>query len=190
VRRSKAKPNRAAVEAPSLSGRALIVAAGALSLALVAAYLAAGGSGYQPSVVADPCAGREWRDPAGVEESAQQFALSALDGAACELGVSRETLAVALATPESRERFAAKQGIEEAELEAAVRAGLVRGIDDAARAGAVNPLIADGLRAIAVRLPVDDAIAVIEDGGEFLDGAGGVIDDLGGLLDRAGELLP
>ena len=69
---------------------------------LVGAYLAAGGGGYEPTPVADPCAPREWTSPEGVEEIAQQFFLSALDGAACELGVSRETLAAALATEESR----------------------------------------------------------------------------------------
>ena len=53
--------------------------------------------------------------PKASQEIAQQFTLSALDGAACELGVSRETLAQALATPESRERFADRYGIGDAE---------------------------------------------------------------------------
>jgi hypothetical protein len=173
-----------------VSGRSLVLTALGASAALVVAYLAAGGGDYEPSAVADPCAPREWRDPQGIEESAEQFALSALDGAACELGVSRETLAVALATPESRERFAAEYGIEDAELEAAVRAGVMRAIDDAERAGALNPLVAGGLRAIAARLPVDEGIALIEDASELFDGAGGGLDDLGGVLDRAGGLLP
>jgi hypothetical protein len=153
-----------------------------MSAALVIAYLVAGGGGYEPTAVADPCAPREWRDPEGVEEAAQQFALSALDGAACELQVSRETLAVALATPESRAEFAAEHGIDDAELEAAVRAGVVRAIDDAERADALAPLVADGLRVVAVRLPVDEGIALIEDASELFEGAGGVIDGIGGLL--------
>ena len=141
-----------------------------------------GGGDYEPTAVADPCAPREWRDPEGVEEAAQQFALSALDGAACELQVSRETLAVALATPESRAEFAAEHGIDDGELEAAVRAGVVRAIDDAERADALAPLVADGLRVVAARLPVDEGIALIEDASELFDGAGGVIDEIGGLL--------
>ena len=165
-----------------MSGRGLVLAALAGSAALVVAYLAAGGGDYEPTAVADPCAPREWREPEGVEESAQQFALSALDGAACELHVSREALAVALATPESRAEFAAEYGIEEEELEAAVRAGVVRAIDDAERAGALDPLVADGLRLVAARLPVDEGIALIEDASELFDGAGGVIDEIGGLL--------
>jgi hypothetical protein len=158
-----------------------VIALGA-SVGLIVAYLAAGGGDYEPSAVADPCAPREWRDPEGIEESAQQFALSALDGAACELGVSRETLAVALASTESRQEFAAEYGIEDAELEAAVRAGVLRAIDDAEAAGALDPLVAIGLREVAGRIPIEEAIALIEDAGGLFDGAGGALDDLGGIL--------
>ena len=165
-----------------MSARTLVLAAAAVSAALVLAYLAAGGSAYEPTPVADPCQPREWRDPDGIEQSAQQFALSALDGAACELGVSREELAVALASEQSRAEFAAEREIGDAELEAAFRAGVVRGVDDAEDAGAIGGLVADGLRAVAVRLPVDEAAAVIENGGDFLRSVDGVIDDLGDLL--------
>ena len=102
----------------SVNGKGLVLGALAASAALVIAYLLAGGGDYEPTAVADPCAPREWRDPEGVEEAAQQFALSALDGAACELQVSRETLAVAIATPESRAEFAADHGIDDGELQA------------------------------------------------------------------------
>ena len=71
--------------------------------------------------------------------------------------------------------------IDDAELEAAVRAGVQRGIDDAEAAGALNPLVATGLRAIAARLPVDEAVALIEDGSQLFDGAGGLLDQLGNL---------
>ena len=165
-----------------MKGRALIAAATVFAAALVLIYLAAGGGSYEPSPVADPCQPRAWRDPNGLEQAAQQFALSALDGAACELGVSREELAVALASEESRRDFAARHGVGDAELETAFRAGVVRGIDDAEEAGAIGGIVADGLRAVAMRLPVDEAISVIENGGDFLEGAGGVIDDLGDLL--------
>ena len=164
-----------------MSGRSLIGVAVADATALVALYLVLGGGSYEPTPVADPCAPREWRDPHGVEESAQQFALSGLDGAACQLHVSRETLAIALATPESRKEFAAAYGIGDAEFEAAVRAGVKRGIDDAEAAGALNPLVATGLRAIAASLPVDEAVALIEDGRKLFDGAGGLLDQLGNL---------
>jgi hypothetical protein len=166
-----------------VSGRWLVGGAAAASIVLVAVYLAAGGASYEPTAVADPCQPREWRSPDGVEETAEQFTLSALDGAACELRVSRETLAVALATDEGRREFAEEYGIDDAELEAAVQAGLARAVDDAERAGAISPLVANGLRGVVTNLPVDEAIALINDATELFDAGGG-------LLDRFGELLP
>lgn len=172
------------------SARLLIGSITAAALTLVILYLALGGGSYEPTPVVDPCAAREWRSPDGVEEAAQQFLLSALDGAACELGVTRELLAAALATEDSRRRFAAEQGIGDAELESAVRAGLVRAIDDAEDAGALNSIVADGLRAVASRVPVDEAVGLIIGAGRLFDDAGGVLDQVGGLLGQAGELLP
>ena len=170
-----------------MSARLLVGGAVAVSVALVVIYLTAGGGSYEPTPVADPCQPRAWTDPGDLEEAAQQFFLSALDGAACELGVSREELAAGLATDETRREFATEQGIADAELEAAVRAGVVRAIDDAEAAGTVPALVADGLRAAAARLPVDEAIAVIGDAERFIDDPGSVLD---ALLDRADELLP
>lgn len=167
----------------SVSARTLVVGATIASLLLAGTYLAAGGLSYEATPVADPCQRRAWTSPDDLEERGQQFFLSALDGAACRLGVSREALAAGIATEESRRAFAAEQGIDDAELEAAVRAGVVRAIDDAEAAGAISGLVADGLRAIATRLPVDEAI-------DLISGAQRVLGDAGGLLDDLGELLP
>jgi hypothetical protein len=173
------------VSAPS--GRFLIAVALLASVALVGTYLALGGSDYEPSPVQDPCEPREWRAPDGIEESAEQFALSALDGAACELQVSRETLAVALATEESREEFIAEYGIDDATLEAAVRSGLVRAVDDAEDADALSPIVAAPLREVAERIPVEEGIALIEDARSVFEGAQGLLGQGGDLLD---QLLP
>ena len=106
-------------------------------------------------------------------------------------GQPRNAPQAALATGVAAGGSPPSQGIEDAELETrAVRAGLVRGVDDAEDAGAVSPLVADGLRAVATRVPVDEAIGLIEDGGAIFGDAGGVLDDLGGLLDQAQGLLP
>lgn len=163
-------------------GTMLVVAAVALAGALVGIYLAAGGSSYSPAAVQDPCEDREWRDPGDLEEIAEQFSLSAMDGAACELGVSRETLARALATPESRERFAERYGIEDRELAAAIRAGLVRAVDDAEQAGALNSFIADPLRETVRDLPMEDAIRLIRD-------ARALLDNFQGFFEPAQEIL-
>ena len=169
----------------------LLVATSALaSLILVFAYLVAGGSDYSPTEVKDPCEPREWRDPQGLEELAEQFSLSALNGAACELQVSREQLALALATEESREAFIRRYGIDDAEFEAAVRAGLVRAVDDAEDAGALPPLVALPLREVAERIPVDEAIRLIQDARPLFEDTQGFLGGLGSFLDQAESLIP
>jgi hypothetical protein len=150
-------------------GRFLVVVALVLSLALTGAYLAAGGASYTPAKTQSPCEPRPWRDPESLEEIAEQFSFSALDGAACQLGVSREALARALATPQSRERFMRRHGIEDAELARAIRAGLLRAVDDAERAGALSPLVAAPLRAGLRRIPLDQAIELINNARSLLD---------------------
>ena len=58
--------------------------------AVVVPYLALGGASFEPTPVADPCLKRDRPDPGDLEAVLEQVVLSALDGAACELGVSRE----------------------------------------------------------------------------------------------------
>jgi hypothetical protein len=166
------------------NGRFLVIAAIVASLVLTGAYLAAGGASYTPAKVQNPCDPRPWSDPEGLEEIAQQFSLSALDGAACQLGVSRETLAQALATPQSRERFTRRYGIDDAELARAVRAGLLRAVDDAERAGALSPLVADPLRGVLRRIPLEQAIALINDASSLLGDAESFFGPAQGLLEQ------
>lgn len=157
------------------------------ALALVGAYLAAGGSSYAPEQVRDPCQPREWRDPGSLQEIGEQISLSAADGAACELGVSREELMRALPTEETRERFQREYGVGTEEFARAIRAGLVRAIEDAERAGALSPLIAGPLRGTIEQIPLEDAVALVEDGSalfqrfqDFLGPAADLLEELFG----------
>lgn len=141
--------------------RAIAIAAAA-SAALVALYLALGGASYEPAKVADPCATRDWRDPEGIQEVAEQIVLSGLDGAACELGVSREEMVLAFAGGDSLDRFAEEHSISKDGLEQLVRAGLLRALDDAERAAAIDPAIANLLRGIVRSIPVDEILDLLE----------------------------
>jgi hypothetical protein len=165
-----------------VSGRLLIVGSIVASVLLVGAYLAAGGSSYEPEKVQDPCKPRAWSDPQNLSQLANQFTNSALDGAACQLGVSREALARALATPEARERFTERYGIDDEKLARAVRAGLLRAVDDAEEAGALSPLLGVPLRETLQRIPLDQAIEIIND-------AEGLLGDVEGFLGPARSLL-
>lgn len=164
--------------------RILVATAIAVSVGLVAVYLAAGGSSYTPAKVQDPCKPRPWRNPQGLQAIVEQFSLSALDGAACRLGVSRETLAQALATPAARERFTRRYGISDAKLANAIRAGLLRAVDDAENAGALNPFIAAPLREAIQRMPLDQAIRLIQDARSLLDNVQTFLGPAQGLLQQ------
>jgi hypothetical protein len=173
----------------SAGTRARLLVGGAIAAALLltGAYLAAGGASYSPEKTQDPCKHRPWRNPQGLAELAEQLSLSALDGAACQLGVSRETLVQALATKQSRERFGRRYGIDDAKLAKAIRAGLVRAIDDAENAGALSPLIAGPLKATVQQIPLEQAIEFVRDARSALSNLQTFLGPAGGLLEG---LLP
>ncbi len=81
----------------------VIIALG-VSLGVVVAFLLAGGASYKPLAVADPC---QPRSPEVLAERGvfEGILLSGLDGAACELGVSREELVTALADDAALDEF-------------------------------------------------------------------------------------
>ena len=167
-----------------MRGRVLVIGAIVVSLVLVGAYLAAGGSSYEPEKVQNPCKPRPWSNPQGLGEIANQFTTSALDGAACQLGVSRETLARALATPQSRKRFTEKYGITDAKLAKAIRAGLLRAVDDAEEAGALSPILAIPLRETLQRIPLEEAIELIQNARSLLNNVEGFLGPAGSILEQ------
>jgi hypothetical protein len=143
-------------------GAATLAAAIVCSVALIVTYLALGGATYEPVAVADPCKPRPIEKPQGGSEVLQQVALSALDGAACELGVSREDLTLALANEKSRARFLREHRVTDQVLEQALRAGLIRAVNDAERVDALTGLEASVIRAAVERLPIGVVIDVLQ----------------------------
>jgi len=158
-----------------------VVGAIVVSAVLVVTSLALGGASYEPRPVQDPCQPRPWRSPDSIDELAQQLTLSALDGAACELHVSRETIVLALGTSEGRSQFA-----NDPRLAEALRAGLLRAVDDAEQAGAIPGIVADGLRELIQSLPADQLVASVRNAGALLDRAGPVLGPLGELFGGLG----
>ncbi|MFL5898324.1 MAG: hypothetical protein ACJ76D_07660 [Solirubrobacterales bacterium] len=165
-------------------GPLLVIGSIVASLLLVGAYLAAGGSSYTPEKVQDPCKPRPWSNPQSLGEIANQFSISALDGAACQLGVSRETLARALATPANRRRFTEKYGIDDEKLAKAIRAGLVRAVDDAEEAGALSPLLAVPLRETLQRIPLEEAIELVQNAKSLLGNVEGFLGPAGSIIEQ------
>lgn len=167
--------------------RILVVGAIVVSLALVGVYVAAGGASYTPEKSRNPCEPRPWHENSGgLEGLAEEFTLSALDGAACQLGVTREQLARALATKENRERFSKRFHIDDEKLSKAIRAGLLRAIDDAEEHGRLNGIIAAPLRATVENIPLEQGIELVQDAKKLLSGEG-FLSGIGSALE---ELLP
>lgn len=145
-------------------GRMLILLCAVAGAALVVAYLALGGGRYEPLATADPCQPREWRDPEGQAKVAEQIALSSLDGAACELGVSREELTLALASEGDLDRFQQARGLSDERFHEVLRAGLHRAVRDGREAGAINGIEGFLLDRAVDSVPMDRVIEAYRSG--------------------------
>ena len=89
--------------------------------------------------------------------------LSGLDGAACELGVSREEIVLAFAERRLAGDVRARAGNHrEPSCEDLLRTGLLRAVDDAEQADALNSTVAGILRQVIERVPVDAILDLLE----------------------------
>ena len=149
--------------------RPLLVAL-ALVAAVVVPYVALGGGRYEPAPVADPCQPRERAEADGLGETLEQVALRAVDGVACELGVSREDLVLALRSEEALDAFAREQDIDRDDLEAAITDGLVRAVDQAEEEGELPGFVAPLIRRAAESVPPWLILETLERLGSFLPG--------------------
>ena len=145
-----------------------------VSLGLVAAvvvpYLALGGGRFEPTPVADPCESREQPDADGLAETLERIALAGVDGVACELGVSREELVLALRSEEALDAFSEERGLDRDELEQAITDGLVRAVNEAEDAGSLPGFVAPLVRRAAESVPPWLILETLESLGDFLPG--------------------
>jgi hypothetical protein len=145
----------------------LLVSIG-LVLLVVVPYLALGGGRFEPTPVADPCESRQRPGADGLAETLESIALAGVDGVACELGVSREELVLALRSEEALADFSAEQGIDRAKLEQAITDGLVRAVDQAEDAGDLPGFVAPLVRRAAESVPPWLILETLESLGGFL----------------------
>jgi hypothetical protein len=144
--------------------RALVVlGAAAASVALVAAYVALGGTDFRPSEVADPCLPRPVAATDSTSEAIERVVLSAADETACTLGVSREELVLALRSVDRLDQLAARRGADRDDLEEALRDGVLRALDEAESEELVGDRTAGLLRAAAERLPLGLLLALLRE---------------------------
>jgi hypothetical protein len=145
-----------------------ILVAAVLACALVGGYVALGGTSYEPTPVANPCAPRPHREPSGNDERLELVVLSAADAAACRLGVSREELVLALRSVDELDRLAAKEGKSRDELEQALRDGLVQAVTKAQDEALIGGTTAGALRFAAEHLPLGLLLDLLRRGSSLL----------------------
>jgi len=145
-----------------------------LSITLVAVvvipYIALGGGTFEPTPVADPCQPRGRAEAEGLGETIERIALQAVDHVACELGVSREELVLALRSEDAFGAFTAEHGIDRTEAEDAIQDGLVRAVDEAEADGTLPGLVAPLVRKAAESVPPWLILETLERLGDFLPG--------------------
>jgi hypothetical protein len=139
---------------PLRRGRGAGIAVGvaaAAAVGLVVAEFAAGAATVGEFEAVDPCTASPDTYPGGgLDAAVQRIALSTLNGAACELGTTRERLVLSL-DPDS--------GYDDVEwdedtLEQAMRAGAHRAIDDADDRDSIPGFIGSALHFLVDRAPV------------------------------------
>jgi len=128
-----------------------IVAALLASGATLVAFELGKGALEEPSPkIANPCNPREGRT-GGIDATIQRIVLDGLDGAACRLHTTREELVLSL----DGSSAVLPRRWDEHTVEVALRAGLLRSVDDAVQRGDVPSFLGSPLRSLVRRLPLD-----------------------------------
>jgi hypothetical protein len=128
---------------------ALLVAA----VILVAVELGMGAIDTGPTV-ADPCKPRTPFPGSGIDATIQRIVLNGLDGAACRLHTTREELVLSLRSDGGNGRV----HFDDHKIEVAVRAGLLRAVDEAERRGDIPGFLAPLARRLIRTAPIDQLV--------------------------------
>jgi hypothetical protein len=99
--------------------------------------------------LADPCKSQEFTGSV-----VQRVLLDGLDGAACRLHISREALVLSVGSNSPfHTRWSKKK------IEIALRAGMLRAVDEAERRGDIPAFLADPIRRLIRTAPIDKLVA-------------------------------
>jgi hypothetical protein len=132
--------------------------------ALVGVELGKGALDEPAPKIANPCQPREGRT-GGIDATIQRIVLDGLDGAACRLHTSREELVLSLGGG-----VGVTRQWDEHTIEVALRAGLLRSVDEAVQRGDVPSFLAPALRQLVQSAPI----------GKLVRGGIGLSDFFGG----------
>lgn len=125
----------------------------ASGVALVGVELGKSALSEPPPKLADPCVPRHGRT-SGIDATIQRIVLDGLDGAACRLHTTREELVLSLGGGGA----GVPRRWDQHTIEVALRAGLLRSVDEAERRGDVPGFVAPILRRLVERAPLGKLI--------------------------------
>jgi hypothetical protein len=132
-----------------VTGTRVLAVLFAAAAVLVGVELAKGAAHAGKVHLANPC-----RPRAFAGDAVQRVVLNGLDGAACRLHISREQLVLSVgASSPFHTHWTKKQ------LEVALRAGLLRAVDDAQRRGDLPPLLAGPIRKLIENAPIGKLVS-------------------------------
>jgi hypothetical protein len=127
----------------------VLLALFAAAAVLIVVELALGAAHAGEVHLADPCKPQEFTGSA-----VQRVLLDGLDGAACRLGISREALVLSVGSNSPFHTRWSKQKIE-----IALRAGMIRAVDDAERRGEIPGFLAGPIRRLIRTAPIDKLVS-------------------------------
>jgi hypothetical protein len=132
-------------------GAVVLLALLATAAALIGVELGKGAARNVSPPLANPCRARSPFPGGGVDAAIQRIVLDGLDGAACQLRTTREKLVLSL-EPGTGVRI---EHADRSMVEAAVRAGLLRAVDEAESRGDLPGFVASVARRVIETAPID-----------------------------------
>jgi hypothetical protein len=108
--------------------------------------------------VANPCRSRAPFPGHGIDATIQRVVLDGLDGAACRLHTTREALVLSLRGGSGRQHW------DKRTLETALRAGLLRAVDQADRRGDIPGFLVPTVRRLIETVPLEKLIELVQGG--------------------------
>jgi hypothetical protein len=132
---------------------ALLVAAVAVAVAEVGKGATDGGV-----KIANPCKPRTPFPGHGIDATIQRVVLDGLDGAACRLHTTREALVLSLRGGSGSRHWSQHT------LDTALRAGLLRAVDEADRRGDIPGFLVPAVKRLVETVPYDKLIELVQGG--------------------------
>jgi hypothetical protein len=127
----------------------VLVALFAAAAVLVGIELGLGAAHAGDVHLADPCTAHNDK-----QDALQRVILDGLDGAACQLHISREELVLSVGSNSPfHTQWSKKQ------IEIALRAGMLRSVDEAARRGDIPSFLAGPIKRAIETIPIDKLVA-------------------------------